>query len=307
MENTRENIIDYFFKVLETSESCTISRNESQILIKPRSEKEYYEPTIVIRDIHQLEETLTNYLKECKSFYIKNGKNPTHERFYFLYNMLTNMNADDTNDLVKYINKRIAFFKDDTFAEYKEKTLIHQTSEAEFYVKRTLNFEGQETPFSLEFSMKVNGEMFDLPRISYAFDENNICHIYTIQFGRHRIPDIQNKSYKSAVNNINSGVHKYRNVSPSFVLAFRLFLDLLKERDINKILIPDFLCFRYKRYFRAKTVTKSDVILTRILDQFLLLCQRMEYQFPFFNIFLYANELDSYTHINLDDESYKKY
>lgn len=71
MKKTHENIVDYFFKVLETSESCVISRNAGQILIKPRSEKEYYEPTIVIRDIHKLEKALTNYLKECKSFYIK--------------------------------------------------------------------------------------------------------------------------------------------------------------------------------------------------------------------------------------------
>lgn len=216
------------------------------------------------------------------------------------------MNADDTNDLVKYINKRISFFEDDEFKEFQEETLIHKTKEAEYYVKRVLSFEGQETPFSLEFSMKINGESFELPKISYGIDENKVCHIYTIQFGRHRICDIQNELYKKAVNDINSGVHKYRNISPSFVLTFRLFLDLLKERNIKRILIPDFLCFRYKKYFRGKTCVKSDEILSRILNQLTLLCLRMEYQFPFFNISSYPNEVDGYTHINIDEESYTK-
>lgn len=56
---------------------------------------------------------------------------------------------------------------------------------------------------------------------------------------------------------------------------------------------------RYKHYYKAQGTMRSDEILERILDNFLILLKRMEWQFPFFEIESYPNEIDSYTHVKL--------
>lgn len=300
------NIVEYFFNVLIEVKKCRIEKTQNQILIRPRLESAYYEPVIVIKSLEELELSLMEYLNICKNFDKNYGKNIRGDYYYFLYNLISNMTAGDANDLVRYIKKRINFFRCDKFEDFKEETLIFKTRDAEYFAKRTLSYDGQETPYALSFSMKINEDFYELPNISYAIDENNICYIYAIQFGRHRISNVQSESFKQEINKINKGVHKYRNISPSFVLVFRLFLDLLKEKNIKRIIIPDFLCFRYKNYFRGHTCAQSDAILSRIINQFSLLCRRMEYQYPFFNITSYPNELDSNTHITLNDESYIK-
>ena len=46
-----------------------------------------------------------------------------------------------------------------------------------------------------------------------------------------------NKEVKEKLRTINSGISKYRNVTPSFVVALSLFISFLKENNINKIKI----------------------------------------------------------------------
>lgn len=143
-------------------------------------------------------------------------------------------------------------------------------------------------------------------KYNIEIDGNNVCHLFTVQFGRYRNFNVQDKDYKDTINRINKGVKKYRNVSPSFVLTLRLFLDLLRKRNVEKIVIPDFLFSRYKNYYKASTTGRSDSILARILGGFLTLMQRMEYQFDDVEIEYYPNEIDSYTHISLNDEKKKE-
>ena len=61
-----------------------------------------------------------------------------------------------------------------------------------------------------------------------------VCYLYAIQFGRGRGDIVTDSDYRKMTNKINSGIHKYRNVPPSFVLTFQLFLKVLEHLGILK-------------------------------------------------------------------------
>lgn len=149
--------------------------------------------------------------------------------------------------------------------------------------------------------MDIAGKLYNLPIIRYAINNDGVCFIYAVQIGRERIYDINNINYKNAINQVNQGVKKYRNISPSFVLILAMFLKILNDNNISKIVIPDFLFNRYKNYYRATTTNKSNEILSRMFHNISTLIRRMENQIDGFNIQNYPSEIESYYHINLID------
>ena len=97
----------------------------------------------------------------------------------------------------------------------------------------------QETPycFNSYFSDIINGheEIYHLPRISYGLKDDK-CYIYAIQ-NKEKNDDtlLYNELVKKKMNSLNSGVKKYRNVSPSALTSLILFLFILNSYNINDI------------------------------------------------------------------------
>lgn len=296
-----ENIVEFFFQEIHKRSKYNIVIEDGIVKIKTDIDHEYYKPTIVILDLEGLKSALINYVYALNEFYTK-AKNleSYHDLSFFMNHLLLNMTSSDAQDFVSYIERRTAFFENDHFQEYQNETLLLKDGNIEYYVQNIIEAPGLETPYVLVFSMKKDGVSYPLPLVRYAFDENNVCHLFAIQFGRGRKYAVEDEDYKKIVNRINSGVNKYRNVSPSFVLSFKLFLQLLENYSISEIKVPDFLFGRYKNYFGATTTVKSDEILNRIVNRFLLLMQRVEYQFTGFEVTAYPNDIDSYTHIRLN-------
>ncbi len=298
-----ENIIQYFFEQIHERGKYNVVVEDGFIKIKPSFNQDYYKPVIIISNLDRLQKSLTNYVLAINEFYTKyNNLDDYHDLSYFFNNLFLNMTVSDAQDFASYVDRRTFFFGNTQFREYNQQTLLQKEGNIEYYVEHCLEFPGLESPFILVFKMKVEGEEYPLPLVRCAFDENNVCHLFAIQFGKGRSDVVSDESYRKIVNSINSGVNKYRNVSPSFVITFKLFLLLLEKYNITQIKIPDFLFGRYKNYYNAQTTNRSDAILTRILDKFLLLIQRMEYQFEGFSITSYPNEVDSYTTIKLSDK-----
>ncbi len=296
-----ENILEFFFQEIHKYGKYEIVTEDSVIKIKTDLDHEYYKPVIVITDLEALKTALINYVRALNEFYLKhNNLEHYHNLSFFMNHLFLNMTYSDAQDLTSYIEKRTTFFSNTHFQEYQKPTLLLREGGVEYYVQYAIDAPGLEAPFKLLFSMKIGDVFYPLPLVRYAFDENNVCHLFSVQFGRGRKYAVEEDTYKKTVNKINSGVNKYRNVSPGFVLSFKLFLFLLEQYNVSKIKVPDFLFCRYKNYFGAQTTVKSDAILTRILDGFLLLIQRMEYQFSGFEITAYPNDIDSYTHIKLN-------
>ncbi len=298
-----ENILEFFFQQIQKYGKYKIVQEDGIVKIKTDIDHEYYKPVIIIKDLKELENALINYAHALNSFYAGANNLESYQNLsFFMNHLFFNMTYSDASDLISHIEKRTEFLGDTHFQEYKNPTLFFKDGDIEYYVQNVVEAPGLEAPFKLIFSMKVDGVFYPLPLVRYAFDKNNVCHLFAVQFGRGRLYNVDDEIYKKVVNKINSGVNKYRNVSPSFVLSFRLFLQLLGKYNISEIKVPDFLFGRYKNYFGAATTVRSNAILTRILDNFLLLIQRIEYQFTGFEVTAYPNDVDSYTHIKLVGE-----
>ena len=211
------------------------------------------------------------------------------------------ISSSDSLDFSSYVNKRSYFLSNNIFDEYDEPKHIFCLNGNNYYVKRTVAAHGTESPFVLEFEVEIDGIRYNLPLIRYAIDQNNVCHLFSIQFGRKRVIDFNDVSpkYKETINIINSGINRYRNISPSFIIVFYVFIELLRSQGINTIVIPDFLFERYRRYFRNQTTEKSNKLFGRILEENITLCKRMEYQFKDFKVESFPQEFDSYFHIKI--------
>lgn len=295
------NILEFFLNVIDTWGKYKTIIHGNGAILKPRDEDDYYKPVVIIEDFDVLKESLINYVESLNSFFVEhNNLQEYHDLGYFFRNLFLNMTISDALDLSKYIDRRSFYFTNNQFSEYDKNQVIANFENGKIYVQRKLESPGLETPFILLFILEINGHFYDLPLIRYAFDENNICHIYAIQYGKDRQCNNKNNEFSSIINKINSGIKKHRNVSPSFVVVFSLFLKILRSYEIDKIVIPDYLFGRYKHYYHNQGTKKSNDVLSRILDKFLILLQRMEYQFDFFTIENFPNEIDSYTHVKLN-------
>ena len=176
-------------------------------------------------------------------------------------------------------------------------SLLERSSNIKLVIENTAG-QGSNLGYKFEHLAALIAMSKDSSRVGVCIDT---CHLFAIQFGRGREYDTSIEEYKNIVNKVNSGVKKFRNVSPSFVLSFSLFLKLLQNENIKEIMVPSFLFARYRNYYKATTIKQSNLLLNRILDNFVLLMQRMEYEIDGFEIWSYLEEFDSYTHIKLNE------
>lgn len=303
MFNIPDNILEYFFTELKKKGKYNTTFVGMGAIIEPRKEQQYYKPNIFVKDLKELELALLEFVQALNIFYCKNNNlEDYHDLSFFFNNLLINMTATDAEDLTKFIYRRIAFFNNEQFAELDEPQILHEENGVAYCAQRVLESPGLETPYVLVFYMQLEDAYYNLPLIRYAFDEDGTCHLFAVQYGRDRVMEFD-EQFKRIVNTVNTGITKYRNVSPSFVLSLSMFIELLQKEGVTKIVSPDFLCGRYRKYIGASSVKRSDMILERILNNYLRLLQRMEVQIEGLTIDAFPNEVDSFTHISLKPQN----
>ena len=295
-----DDIVTYFFQCLIDKGKYKIENNNGVILINPREQESYYKPVIVVKDIIELKESLENYVHSLNDFYGSVQLQEYQDLSFFFNNLLLNMTNNDAEDLAKFIDKRAKLFKKDKLEPYKERTHIVDIDDSKFFAQREVESPGLETPYCMIFEMEKNGNVYGLPLVRYSVDHDT-CYIYSVQMGRDRNYQYQEQDYKETVNKVNSGLKKYRDVPPNFVLSLALFTKILNDNNVNNIIIPDYLFGRYKNYYGATTVVKSDKILSRILDKFVDLICRMDMQVDGFDISTYPNDVDSFMRVKLNN------
>ncbi len=297
------NILDFFFREIKLKGKYEIDFIENSVHIIPKEEESYYKPIIIIPNLDKFTDLLIEYVAALNEFNKSNSITlKEYQDLSYIFNiMLFNMAPSDALNLNKFIETRISFFYDNNLAEFIKPKKIFEYNNVSFYAQREIENFGLETPYIMTFSMDIDGTLYNLPIIRYAINNDGICFIYAIQTGRGRICDINNINYKNTVNQVNQGVKEYRNISPSFVLILAIFLKILNDNNITKIVIPDFLFNRYKNYYRATTTNKSNEILSRMFHNIITLINRIYNQIDGFNIQSYPSEIESYFHIDIND------
>lgn len=197
---------------------------------------------LYIKDYNNFYKLLNVYVDNALKFY------NLEENYYNIKLILSYLFVDITmsemNDLESYIYKYINFMNDMSLKDRvgeKNTTLGNLKYSVE---KQSLQ---QETPYSFKSYFEKENSKYSLPRISFGIS-NGVCYIYAIQNkdSKMNTDSEYNKEVKDKLRTINSGISKYRNVTPSFVVALSLFISFLKENNINKIKIVTPLPIRQK-------------------------------------------------------------
>ena len=120
----------------------------------------------------------------------------------------------------------------------------------------------------------TNGKnIYNLPWIRYGISKNKngdkIAYIYALQKMEPSLDENYNEEMKKVINKVNSGVKKYRNVTPSAISSLAIFMGMLEGKGIKAIKVPDFLIGRYGKFSNAKTEEETDRIQTNLTDKFL--------------------------------------
>lgn len=199
-------------------------------------------PNLYIKDETVFYSNLINYVYKSLNFYnLEENYDNIKMILSFLFINITDI---EMNDLNIYINKYISFIDD--------KILLNKNGEKNTTLgllkykveKQSIQ---QETPFCFKSYFESNDSKYALPRISFGIDKG-VCYIYAIQNKDSKIntDSKYNFEVKQKLRTINSSISKYRNVTPSFVIALSLFMSFLNENNINKVKVVTPLPIRQK-------------------------------------------------------------
>ena len=199
-------------------------------------------PNLFIKNKDNFYSYLVEYIEKALKFY--NLANTDSSIKMLLSLLFVNITGKEMNDLESYLLKYINFIDD--------KILVYQNSSKKtelgdlYYCTDSQSYR-QETPYCFKSCFKKGDSKYALPRISFGIS-NGICYIYAIQNKDSKINEDAdyNLEVKQKLRTINSGISKYRNVTPSFVVALSLFISFLKENGIYKIKVETPLPIRQK-------------------------------------------------------------
>ena len=199
-------------------------------------------PNFYIKDQNNFYNILNEYVCKALNFYnLENTKDNIKVILSFLFINITNY---EMYDLELYVKKYINFMDDKILSNKSDNKNTNLGKLLYSVEKQSIQ---QETPYCFKSKFVKDNEEYALPRISFGI-KNNICYIYAVQNKDRKKCDDSNFiiDVKNKLRTINSGISKYRNVTPSFVVALSLFISFLKENGIYKIKVETPLPIRQK-------------------------------------------------------------
>ncbi len=208
------------------------------------------------------EKALTEYVSEYFNNEL-NWANPvtscnsnSEKLIHAISTLWLNATTDDFENPIQFINRYTNFLKDKTFEEFLEQRKINKVQtlkNCSICIQKAEQEEFQETPTAIRFFAEKNGTVKNLPRIAYGISDKT-AYIYGIQGYKEeegeRTPEIKqvNRS-RYAVNKKEKIPVDYQNVflkqEPYAYISLFMFLSMLKQKGINKVVMPSFLPSRY--------------------------------------------------------------
>lgn len=218
---------------------------------------------LYFKDYNNLIKLLKEYVYTVCGFY--NIPISDNEIKKILTLLWSNITEEEMLNIENYVKKYINFLNDDKLININNSKDITDLGLIKYeVVKQSIK---QETPYCFNSYFEKNNQKYYLPRISFGIS-NNKCYIYAIQNKNKNIENSYSDLVQKKLNTLNSGVKKYRNVSPSAIASLSLFLSVLKEHNINEFEVVSNLHLRilnhelvdnYKLQIEKKTKTIIEV------------------------------------------------
>ena len=302
-------IYDYLKFLAEKGLSPKITKKGNSLTVY--SEKNDA-PPFIINDISEFEKVLKEYIETIYEIKINATKmDKEHDEEYFLTSALWgNATVYDFANAERHVRKYISFIKDGVFSEYDSLTTIGSINENSIGIQRCEAYNGYETPYAIKIILTNNDDnhRFELPTVRYGIDKDEegkkTAYIYALQGPREPVKTEYDNQMDKMIKQINSGVKKNRNVSPSAIVSLAVFVGMLQKQGITDIKVPDFLWARWQGKMSDNRITKEELeqlkynLTTRFLTNF----YRFENHFENFNILYRENEIDSFLHISIPQE-----
>jgi len=224
-------------------------------------------PILMINNKEQIVNFLEQYFNECDRHPNIYSNCTLEERIKIYLTLIwSNATYEDFANPTVFIKRRIEFYHNKMLSyenmDYAQSVRVLDDSTIK--IRDSLQDIRQETPYLFGVAIEKNGDIFELPQISYGI-QNGECYIYAIQ--REKLSELN--SYGKKINRklykINSGVfdaetEEYKDykeglddyhpeniseVSPSAILALTIFLNMLNRSGIEKIKVVSLLPVRY--------------------------------------------------------------
>lgn len=226
-------------------------------------------PAIDLRNnnLQAFEDALQEYIREffnSEKYWanpITNCQNNTDKLVHALAILWLNATKEDYEKPMNLVKRYTDFIKDNTFGEFYDGATINKVQtlkNCSIEIRKEEQEEFQETPDAIVFTIKVkdaDGKIQEkrLPRIAYGIS-NGTAYIYGVQGYQDKTdpsPEMKkvNRS-RYQVNNMENIPEGYQNVyakqEPYAYISFFTFLCMLKQKGINRVVMPDFLPLRYE-------------------------------------------------------------
>ena len=211
-------------------------------------------PNIIIEDLDELEETLSEYVDTVKfsdSYYNKPFYEMPDEAEEYLFEWtLKNATSIDLTNVNEFYKRFIDFIKDDTFDAFKSHPkYIGSLYGDELYLLLRKSTVAYETPYYLSFMLKDNH--IELPNIRLGIEDRNgekVAHILATQTSQDVKSNEREKELAYVTKKMLPKSKHFREFNPSHLLSLTIALGFLNGYGIQEIVVPDYLPLRYLRF-----------------------------------------------------------
>ena len=217
-------------------------------------------PTLIIKNKKLFNELLEIYLKLALKFYDDINYEPDENKIKKILTLLwSNASIDDFNEPIIFLRKRISFFKNELDLYNEEKKFKSDILNGYIGVKNIKCKLLNETPYCFKITLYNNKEeKYELPLIYYGIDNNKI-YIYAIQnksnfnkeknkyqkFIKRKLYSLDEGLDVKIENYDNYDIGNLKDITPSFLLAISIFINIIIKNNIDEIIVPSILIERY--------------------------------------------------------------
>lgn len=296
--------VEIFLKEVCKNREFTYVGIDNSLVLLPREDLSFYMPKIFIEDRNEFEKVLSEYvatiMNSSLEYYTIDGLHSVGDYLFYLVKSLSN---EDCLDFIGYIRRAIDFIKDETFSDLKQMKLIGKVGIYDLLAKRSEEFYGSETPFTMRFYLRSPHFRFAMPLVRYGIIEDKVAYLYCVQRKKMYGEKVQEaKKINKLLNSVNRGIKENRNITPSMLCSLAAFLGMLKSEGIEKVLADGFLPRRYGYFNEIWDEEGRNRVLANSVDKYFRLYQRLVEQSTGVDIKAYPLDVDSYMHVVLSDE-----